>query len=212
MALILIAGEFSGRTIQDVSLQHRTTHTINSRQRAEIQLRSLLNDPHVSLPACMRHIRDHHSDNPVSIEQAAKLLNAQPFLIERLANALFSTVADEKRTCLSALEAQKLTRVLNGTVDVRSLLLFMMLDENHDGYVTRQELSQFYEQYLKGLKTFDSHRQQAFIDVLSQKFQLNQPVSIDRVFGQRRTGEFSSRMHASISSSSIPWCATIRYY
>ena len=154
-------------------------HTISSRQRAEIQLESLLNDPQVSLPASMRHALDHPSNDPVSIEQAAKRLNAQPFLIERLANALFSTIADEKRTSLSALEVQKLTRVLNGTMDVRSLLFFMMLDENHDRYVTQQELSQFYEQYLKGLKTFDGHRQQEFTDVLSEKFQLSQPVSIE---------------------------------
>ena len=47
-------------------------HTISSRQRAEIQLESLLNDPQVSLPASMRHAPDHPSNDPVSIEQTAK--------------------------------------------------------------------------------------------------------------------------------------------
>ena len=166
MPLILIAGEFSGDRLHDVSFRPRTTQPISSLQRAEIQLRSLLNDPHISLPACMRHVRVHHSDHPVSVEQASKRLNAQPFIVERLANALFPTSTEEKKTSLSALEVQKLTRVLNSTMDVRSLLFFMMLDENHDRYVTRQELSRFYEQYLSDLKTFDGHRQQAFIDVL----------------------------------------------
>ena len=54
-----------------------------------------------------------------------------------------------------------------------------MLDENNDRFVTQQELSQFYNEYLKALKTFDSQRQQEFVDVLSQKFQLNQPVGIE---------------------------------
>jgi hypothetical protein len=59
-------------------------------------------------------------------------------------------------------------------MDVRALLFFMMLDEDHDQYVTNTELSEFYEEYFKGIKTFDSNRVTEVIQVLLQKFHLDQ--------------------------------------
>ena len=170
-----------------IFFRFRIPRAVSIRQRAEIQLEGLLNEPELSLPVSIRRASDHLADERISIEQASKLLNTQPFIIERLANSLYSTFAEEKRSSLSKAEVQKLTRALNGPIDVRSLLFFMMLDENNDRFVTQQELSQFYNEYLKALKTFDSQRQQEFVDVLSQKFQLNQPVGIELCQASYRT-------------------------
>jgi len=143
---------------------------ISNRERAEIQLESILNEPEVSLPTFTRRTSDQLSDRKMSIEEVSKLLNTQPFILERLVNAIYKTNTKE----LNKNQIQKLTRVLNGTMDVRSLLFFMMLDEANDGYITTNDLSQFYEKYLKGLKTFDNNRLQDVIQVLLQKFHLDQ--------------------------------------
>jgi Ca2+-binding EF-hand superfamily protein len=144
--------------------------TITNRQRAEIQLEGILNDPEVSLPIFTRRTSNHLSDDKMSIEAASKLLNTQPFILERLVKAIYNSNTNE----LDKIEVQKLTRVLNGTMDVRALLFFMMLDENSDGYITNNELSEFYEKYLKNLKTFDNNRLQEVIPVLLHKFHLDQ--------------------------------------
>ena len=147
------------------------------RQIAEIQLHGLLNEPEESLPAFTCGTSDHLGDDTLSIEQVSKLLNTQPFVIERLVHALYSSSDDDEDIkILSKGEVQKLTRVLNSTMDVRALLFFMMLDENDDHYhyVTKNGLAQFYELYFEGLKTFDSHRLQEVIQVLLQKFHLDQ--------------------------------------
>ena len=70
-------------------------------------------------------------------------------------------------------DIQRLTRVLNSSFDVRALLFFMILDES-DHYVTKEELARFYEKYLTDLKTFDNERMQEVIPVLLQKFRLDQ--------------------------------------
>ena len=153
---------------------------LTNRQRAEIQLEALLTDPEISLPVYIRRITENLPDDLLSIEQVSKLLNTQPFIIERLVHALSSP--SEPRVpvkTLQKIEVQKLTRVLNGTVDVRALLFFKMLDAKHDEIITRNGLRQFYEQYLKALKTFDSERLEEFIQVLSTKFHLDE-VSLIR--------------------------------
>lgn len=118
----------------------------------------------------------------MSIEEASKLLNTQPFILERLIHAIYHSNKRE----INKNEIQKLTRVLNGTIDVRALLFFMMLDEDNDQYVSDNELSGFYEKYLKGLKTFDNNRLTEVIPVLLNKFHLDQVrkncVRIKRMF------------------------------
>jgi hypothetical protein len=148
--------------------------TMTNLQRAEIQLQGILNDPDGSLPASTRRVSDHLSDDNISIEEVSKLLNTQPFIIERLVNALYSSSKDEDIKVLNKFQVHKLTRVLNSTMDVRALLFFMVLDKNHDYFITNTGLSQFYEQYLKDLKTFDKDRSQEVIQVLLQKFHLDQ--------------------------------------
>jgi hypothetical protein len=149
--------------------------TMTHRQRAEIQLQSLLNEPEESLPTFARRASDHLGSEKLSIEVVSKLLNTQPFIIERLVYALYSsTDNDEEIKTLSNLQVQKLTRILNSTMDVRALLFFMMLDENNDRYITNHELKFFYEKHFEDLKTFDKNRLQEVLQVLLQKFHLDQ--------------------------------------
>ncbi|CAF1211376.1 unnamed protein product [Adineta ricciae] len=152
--------------------------TMTHRQKAEIQLESILNDPEAALPAFARRASDNFDDE-ISVENASKLLNTQPFIIKRIVNALKFSKDDEDIKVLDKAQVQKLTRVLNGTLDVRAFLFFMMLDENSDGFISDNELSQFYEEYLRNLKTFDNNRSQEVSQVLLQKFHLHDKSRID---------------------------------
>ncbi|CAF1607532.1 unnamed protein product, partial [Didymodactylos carnosus] len=144
------------------------------RQVAEIQLQALINDPEESMPAYARRASDHLSTtDELSIEQVSKLLNTQPFIIERLMHALSASTEGENITSLKKNDVRKLTQVLNGTMNVRALLFFMMLDENGDHYVSADELSNFYERYLKDIRSFDSDRLSEIVPVLLQKFCLH---------------------------------------
>ncbi|CAF1400176.1 unnamed protein product [Adineta steineri] len=161
-------------------LNNLLQRTITNRQRAEIQLQGLLDEPEESLPTFIRRASDQLTHDSLSLAEVSKLLNTQPFIIERLVNVLYSsTDDDEVIKTLSKIEVQKLTRILNSTMDVRALVFFMMLDENSDYYITNNELASFYEKYLQYLKTFDENRLQEVIQVLLQKFHLDQKSRID---------------------------------
>ncbi|CAF3796775.1 unnamed protein product, partial [Adineta steineri] len=161
-------------------LNNLLQRTITNRQRAEIQLQGLLDEPEESLPTFIRRASDQLTHNNLSLEEVSKLLNTQPFIIERLVNVLYSsTDDDEVIKTLNKIEVQKLTRILNSTMDVRALVFFMMLDKNSDYYITNNELASFYEKYLQHLKTFDENRLQEVIQVLLQKFHLDQKSRID---------------------------------
>ncbi|CAF1075995.1 unnamed protein product [Rotaria sordida] len=157
-------------------IQRTTAH----RQKADIQLQSLLNEPEESLPTFIRRASDHLGSEQLSIEQVSKLLHTQPFIIERLVRILYSSIDNDKDiTTLSKSEVQKLTRILTSTIDVRALIFFMILAEKGNDYVTNNGLRQFYEKYLKHLKTFDENRLQEVIQVLLHKFHLDQKSQID---------------------------------
>ena len=171
---ILLYLSLSRNFLSRSSLLRRMT----TRQRAEIQLQSLLNEAEVSLPSFTRRASNRFDTETLSIEEVSKLLNTQPFVIERLINALYPPIGDaEKITSISKLQVRKLTRVLNATIDVRALLFFMMTDPDNDHYVTSNELAYFYQKYLEGLKTFDDHRLQEVIQVILQKFHLDQVIT-----------------------------------
>jgi hypothetical protein len=150
--------------------------TITHRQRAEIQLEGLLNEPDEALPAFACRTSHHLVDNELSIDNVSKTLNTPAFIIERLLRALHPSNENNEQpsTILNRVDLQKLTRLLNSTIDVRALLFFMMLDENNDGYITNDELTRFYEMYFIELKTFDHHRLQEIIHVLLGKFHFDQ--------------------------------------
>ena len=157
--------------------------TMTHRQRADIQLQSLLNEPEESLPTFIRRASDHLGNEKLSIDRVSELLNTQSFIIERLVHALYSSTDDEETIqTLSRFQVQKLTRILNSTMDVRALLFFLMLDEDNDRYVTKNGLAGFYEKYFKVIKTFDENRLQEVIQALLQKFHLDQ-VSYSFSFG-----------------------------
>ncbi|CAF3973602.1 unnamed protein product [Rotaria sp. Silwood2] len=158
------------------NFMHRT---VTNRQRAEIQLESILNDPEVPSPIFAHRTSDQVTTDEFAIEAVSKLLSTQPFIIERLVKIIYPLKNDENSRTLNKFEVQKLTRVLNGAVDVRTLLFFMILDENDKNYITNRGLSQFYENYLENLKTFDNDRLQEVIQVLLQKFHLDQKLQID---------------------------------
>ena len=149
---------------------------MTNRQRAEIQLDVLVNEPEESLPTFVRRASSQMGDEEIPLQEVAKLLNTQPFVIERLVHALHASSGSPQDTlkALNKTEIRTLTRILNSTIDVRALLFFMMLDENGNDFITRQGFIDFYEKYLTELKTFDDERLQEVIKVLLQKFHLDQ--------------------------------------
>ena len=156
--------------------------SISNRQRAEIQLESLLNESEISLPAFSRSEGNEIGDSELSLEEVSKLLNTQIFIISRIVQALFRDQfkgADEVKT-LTRTQIQKLTRVLNSTTDVRALLFFMILDEDGDQQVASHEFIEFYEKYLSSLKVFGDDRIQVVITVLLQKFKFNEVSDLYR--------------------------------
>ncbi|CAF1999614.1 unnamed protein product, partial [Rotaria magnacalcarata] len=173
----------TAHTVLDIDRSSRsnlTPPTMRNRQKAEIQLRSLLNESEKSLPAFVRRAGDNLGSEQLSVEQISKLLKTQEFLIRRLARIFYpSTENVQDVKTLTILQAQKLTCILNSTMEVRALVFFMILDEAGDEYVTRAGMTEFYEKYFKGLKTLDGDRIQEVVQGLLQKFHLNQRDRID---------------------------------
>ena len=147
-----------------------THRNITNRQRAEIQLQGILNDPAASLPPFARRTSDDLSAEKISIEETSKLLNTQPFIVKRLITALYQSEKQE----LDKSEVHHLTRALTGTLDVRALLFFNILDAHSDQYITAVGLAQFYEEYFKGIKSFDKNRLAEVMPVLLSKFHLDE--------------------------------------
>lgn len=139
---------------------------MTDRQRAEIQLEAIINDPMTS----NRHVIDAMEQENISISDAAKMLNTQTFILERVVRAVYKS--DKKE--LSRSEVERLTRALNGTLDIRTLLFFIMLDESDDRYVTSAEVAEFYQTYLKGIKSFDMERSEEVVNALLHKFHLDE--------------------------------------
>lgn len=138
-------------------------------------MQSLLNESEESLPAFVRRAAENIRKENLTIEEVSKLLNTPIFIIERLIRVLYSsTRTTNDRQTVSKLEAQRLTHALNSTIEVRALIFFMMLDEAGDDYVTSNGLIEFYETYFKDYKAFDRNRLQEVIQLLRQKFHLDQ--------------------------------------
>ncbi|CAF1369438.1 unnamed protein product [Rotaria magnacalcarata] len=147
---------------------------MRNRQKAEIQLRSLLNESEKSLPAFVHRAGDNLGSEQLSVEQISKLLKTQEFLIRRLVRIFYpSTENVQDVKTLTILQAQKLTCILNSTMEVRALVFFMIFDEAGDEYVTRAGMTEFYEKYFRGLKTLDGDRIQEVVQGLLQKFHLD---------------------------------------
>lgn len=149
---------------------------LSYRQQAEIQLNILLDESNQTLAAFVPTGSQFKKDDKISIEEVSKLLNTQPFIIERLFAALFpeSKGSDSNVTLFKRSEIIKITRILNSTTDVKALLFFMIIDEDGDRFVTNQEFRAFYERYLSDVQAFDNDRRQAVINALFQKFDLHE--------------------------------------
>lgn len=137
--------------------------SMSRRQVAEIQFYGILNDPEESLPIYSR------STNVLSVNEIAKQLNTPPFIIERLLNVINSLSNRSNSSLMSERNVINLTRVLNSTLDVRILLFFMMLDENSDNILMKNEMTQWFQLYLKSIKV-DSDILQEAVQTLVKKF------------------------------------------
>jgi hypothetical protein len=113
------------------------------------------------------------SEREFSIEEISKKLNTQTFIIERLIFGLNLSSCDENSLPYNKNIAQKLTRVLTSTIDVRTLVFFKMLDENRNQYVGRSEVTHFYTCYLKSITTLNKHVIPQVIEILHKKYHLD---------------------------------------
>ena len=145
-------------------------------QLAEIQLKGIIDDPELALPHWMA------DKTAFSMDEIASRLRTQPWLIKRILCALGIARVD----FLSARDVQILTRVLTGSFDARALLFFDMIDIDGDRRVTREELIQFFTDYLEGFSSLkimneseDGERRQTILRILLEKFHLNQATFID---------------------------------
>ncbi|CAM4780401.1 unnamed protein product [Rotaria magnacalcarata] len=173
----------TAHTVLDIDRPSRsnlTPPTMRNRQKAEIHLRSLLNESEKSLPALVRRAGDNLGSEQLSVEQISKLLKTQEFLIRRLARIFYPSTENVQHVkTVTIPQAQKLTCILNSTMEVRALVFFLILDEAGDEYVTRAGMTEFYEKYFKGLKTLDGDRIQEVVQGLLQKFHLDRRFRID---------------------------------
>lgn len=145
------------------------------RQIAEIQLEALLNEPELSSPAVpIRGMGDiMKNDKRLTIEKVSEMLSTQPCIIERLLQTLKISAEGGNSPTLSNRDVRKVTRVLNSTIDVRTLLLFNILGDNDPSYVTKEKLTQFFQQYLNKISTFTQGQLPEVLGVLLHKFHLN---------------------------------------
>ncbi len=139
---------------------------MSRRQIAEIQLRELLNDPIESISPSVCGAA------AMTLEEVSKNLNTQPFIVERLLYVIVSLTDGSDVSTISQNNVIRLTRTLNSTLSVRALVFFMMLDQDGDNQVSRNELSHFLERYLKNM-SFDSNRLQKADEILLQSFHLD---------------------------------------
>lgn len=145
-------------------------------QLAEIQLKGIIGDPELALPHLLA------DKTAFSMDEIASRLRTQPWLLRRILCALGIARVE----FLSARDVQILTRVLTGSFDARALLFFDMIDIDGDRRVTREELIQFFTDYLEGFSSLkilneseDGERRQTILQILLQKFHLNQATFID---------------------------------
>ncbi|CAM4780398.1 unnamed protein product [Rotaria magnacalcarata] len=175
----------TAHTVLDIDRPSRsnlTPPTMRNRQKAEIHLRSLLNESEKSLPALVRRAGDNLGSEQLSVEQISKLLKTQEFLIRRLARIFYPSTENVQHVkTVTIPQAQKLTCILNSTMEVRALVFFLILDEAGDEYVTRAGMTEFYEKYFKGLKTLDGDRIQEVVQGLLQKFHLDRVSSTNMI-------------------------------
>jgi hypothetical protein len=146
-----------------VSFKSVANTSMSRRQVAEIQFYGILNDPQGSLPMYSR------SANVMSVNEIAKQLNTPPFIIERLLKVINSLSNRNNSSLMSERNVINLTRVLNSTLDVRILLFFMMLDENSDNLLIKNEMTQWFQLYLKSIR-IDSDILQEAVRTLVERF------------------------------------------
>ena len=149
------------------------SESMSHRQATEIQLKTLLNEGICFLPYFIRQATESlPSDKELTIAEISKTLGAQPFIIERIINALMLSSTDERLPPLNRNIIQKLTRVFTNTLDVRCLVFFKVLDENRNQYIEREDVSSFYTRYLNSIECFNKNLIPRFIRIILKRYHL----------------------------------------
>ena len=146
------------------------------RQLAEIQLAGIMNDPELALS----HLAN--DETKFELDELATRLRTQPWILKRVLGTLDISNMD----VLNKRDVHILTRVLTGSFDARALLFFDMIDIDDDRHITREELMQFFTDYLDGIASLkiinqaeDGERRQKILTIILEKFNLNQMSHMD---------------------------------
>lgn len=186
--------------------------SIRHRQNAIIQLQALLNEPLEALPiSSHRNGENASAEKKLTVEDVAKMFNTPVCMIQRIVNALNRFSNSDQFSMLSQVDVQKIIRILNSTLDVRALIFFAILDDQQDDFITREGFREFYETYLKGIKSFNRNRIPEYIEALLQKFHL-QDVRINVLMNISLSYILSCRSLKLISMSFIQLYAEIPFY
>lgn len=149
-------------------------NSTSRRQAADVQLKAILNEPETCLPDYINKTTSALDTNAsLTVDDISKLLNTPAFIIERLVNTLVVLSKNDQYLQLNKNTVQKLIRVLNSTIDVRTLVLHTMFSGKDAEFITREEVSSFYEKYLASMKSFDKTLMPDIIKVLLQRYHLD---------------------------------------
>ncbi|CAF4486135.1 unnamed protein product [Rotaria socialis] len=156
--------------------------TMPNRCKIELLLQTSLNETEESWTTTSRQYIEQLDSPELSLEKIAELLKCKRFITQRLARIFFAyTNHDEVIENLNKCQIGKLMHVLNGTMEVRALVLFKAIcnNNNHADYLTNAKLQEFFQQYFKDLKILDENRRHEAVQILLEKFHLDQKSRID---------------------------------
>ncbi|CAF4434716.1 unnamed protein product, partial [Rotaria magnacalcarata] len=151
--------------------------TVPDRCKIELLLQTLLNETEESWKTTSRQYIEQLDRPELSLEKIAELLKCKLLFTQRLARIFFTcTNHDEAIENLNKYQIGKLMRILNGTMEVRALVLFKTISNNNDDddYLTNAKLAEFFQQYFKDLKILDENRRHEAVQILLEKFHLDQ--------------------------------------
>ncbi|CAM4795418.1 unnamed protein product [Rotaria magnacalcarata] len=156
--------------------------TVPDRCKIELLLQTFLNETEELWITTSRQYIEQLDRPELSLEKIAELLKCKLFITQRLARIFFTcTNHDEAIENLNKCQIGKLMHILNGTMEVRALVLFKTISNNNDDddYLTNAKLAEFFQQYFKDLKILDENRRHEAVQILLEKFHLDQKSRID---------------------------------
>ncbi|CAF5227071.1 unnamed protein product, partial [Rotaria magnacalcarata] len=124
--------------------------TVPDRCKIELLLQTFLNETEELWITTSRQYIEQLDRPELSLEKIAELLKCKLFITQRLARIFFTcTNHDEAIENLNKCQIGKLMHILNGTMEVRALVLFKTISNNNDDddYLTNAKLAEFFQQY-----------------------------------------------------------------